>query len=95
MTLILSCLTPKYVIQVSDRRLMLSNGQLIDDHRNKSILVNGHMVFGYTGLASMDNGKTMNDDWFLDTLSESYKANPNTSLTTTAEYVAERATESC
>jgi len=72
---------------------MLSNGKLLDDHRNKAILVNGHMIFGYTGLASMDNGKTMNDDWLLKILNESYKSNPKASLTTTAEYIAECATE--
>ena len=92
MTLILSCLTSKYAIQVSDRRLMQSDGVIRDEHSNKAILVNGNIVFGYTGLASMDNGKTKNDEWFSNILSEAHKAHPNVSLTTTAEYIAKRAT---
>ena len=93
MTLILNCLTPDYAIQVSDRRLMLPNGATFDDHSNKAIFVNGHIVFSYTGLAFID-GQTRNDDWFLNALSEVYKEHPNVSLTTTSEYIAERATDS-
>ncbi len=93
MTLILNCLTPNYVIQISDRRLMLSSGLVYDDNSNKAIFVNGNIIFSYTGLASLDNCKTMNDDWFLDTLGEVYNRYPNVSLTTTAEHIAEHATE--
>ena len=93
MTLILSCLTANYAIQVSDRRLTLQDGLLYDDDSNKTILVNGNIVFGYTGLAFFDNGKTRTDEWFLNVLSEAYKAHPNVSLTTTAEFIANRATE--
>jgi len=93
MTLILNCLTPNYVIQVSDRRLMLSRGLVYDDNSNKAIFVNGNIIFSYTGLASFDNRKTMNDDWFLDTIGDVYNRYPNISLTTTAEHIAERASE--
>ncbi len=93
MTLILSCLTADYAIQVSDRRLTLPDGSLYDDHSNKAILVNGNIIFGYTGLAFFDNRKTRNDEWFLNALSEAHKAHPNVSLTTTAEFIANRATE--
>jgi len=92
MTLILSCLTADYAIQVSDRRLTLPDGSLYDDHSNKAILVNGNIVFGYTGLAFFDR-KTRNDEWFLNALGEAYKAYPNASLTTTAEFIANRATQ--
>lgn len=93
MTLILSCLTSEYAIQVSDRRLVRSDGRILDDHSNKAILVNGHIIFGYTGLAYMDSGKTKNDEWFLNVLNEAHKVHPNASLTITAEYVAKCATD--
>ena len=93
MTLILSCLTEHYAIQVSDRRLTLEDGSLCDDHTNKAILVNGHIVFGYTGLAFLDKGKISTGQWFVNALSEAYKAHPNVSLTTTSEFIANLATE--
>ncbi len=94
MTLILSCLTANYAIQISDRRLTLPNGTIHDDHSNKAILVNGLTIFGYTGLAYMDNrNTTKTDEWFLSMFNEAYKAHPDVSFTTTAEYIAKRATE--
>lgn len=92
MTLILSCLTSKYAIQVSDRRLTLTNGEIYDEQSNKAILVNGHMIFGYTGLAYIDNG-IRSDEWFLNSLVESYKNNPKSSLTSTAEFIAQKASK--
>ncbi|MCK4829895.1 hypothetical protein KA005_79970 [bacterium] len=92
MTIILNCLTPKYAIQVSDRRLTLPNGDIFNDHSNKAIFVNGHIVFSYTGLAFID-GHTRNDDWFLDVLANIYKEHPNGSFTTITEHIADRATE--
>jgi hypothetical protein len=92
MTLILNCLTPKHAIQVSDRRLVWPDGTLANDNRNKAILVNGNIVFSYTGLALID-GKTRSDDWFLNALSDIYKEHPNVSLTTTAQHIAKRATD--
>jgi len=93
LTLILSCLTSNYAIQVSDRRLSLQDGSLYDDDSNKAIFVNGNIVFGYTGLAFLNNGKTRIDEWFLNVLNEAYKIYPNVALTTTAEFIAKRATE--
>ena len=91
MTLILSCLSKEYAVQVSDRRLTLPSGDIYDDNSNKAVLVNEHTIFGYTGLAYVDNGKTRADKWFLSMLQESYKVNPNASLTETAKYIAENA----
>lgn len=93
MTLILSCLTDCYAIQVSDRRLSLQDGSPYDDNSNKAILLNGNVAFGYTGLAFLNNGKVRTDDWFLDALNDAYKSSPNSSLTDTAEYVANLATK--
>jgi hypothetical protein len=72
---------------------MLSSGLPYDDNTNKAIFVNGHMAFSYTGLAFMDNGKTRNDDWFLDALGTIHGQYPNASFTTIAEHIAERASE--
>lgn len=93
MTLILSCLTDRYAIQVSDRRLTLQDGSVYDDDSNKAILVNGRIAFGYTGLAFLDNGRIRTDDWFLDALIDSHKANPKASPMDTFKFVAELATQ--
>lgn len=93
MTLILSCLTDRYAIQVSDRRLTLQDGSVYDDDSNKAILLNGHIAFGYTGLAFLDNGNTRTDDWFLDALIDAHKANPDASLSDRAKRIARSATQ--
>ena len=73
MTLILSCATQKYAIQVADRRLTIiggkGNGHVVDDNANKSLLFCGRMAFGYTGLAHIISEKT--DKWLTRILSES------------------------
>ena len=55
--------------------------------------MNGHIIFRYTGLSSIDNEKTKNDELFLNVLNEAHKVHPNASLTITAEYVAKCATD--
>ena len=53
-TLILSALTPTYVLQVCDRRLTnATTGKPVDDEATKAVLWNNHMAFGYTGLAEL------------------------------------------
>jgi hypothetical protein len=93
MTLILSCLTNEYAIQVSDRRLTNPDGTLFDDNSNKAIFVNGNIIFGYTGLAFLDKGKTRTDEWLLNAFNNAYKTCPRASLTTTLEFIAKSATE--
>jgi hypothetical protein len=61
MTLILWCVTPDFVYQVSDRRLIWADGRVEDDERNKAVLVDGRFAFGYTGLAEIGGVKT--DEW--------------------------------
>lgn len=52
MTLILSCITKKYVVQVSDRRL--SRGKIpVTDEANKAVLWRGLVSFAYTGVAEL------------------------------------------
>jgi hypothetical protein len=58
MTLILTCLTHKHIVQVSDRRLTRLNGELYDDDTNKTVFFNGQIAVAYTGLAFMEGKAT-------------------------------------
>jgi hypothetical protein len=53
LTLVLSCLTPDFVIQVSDRRLTYPNGSLADDETNKAVCFYGRIFFAYIGLSKV------------------------------------------
>lgn len=66
MTLILSCLTPKYIVQVSDRRLTKPDGTVVDDSANKAIMFHERACFGYTGIAEIGPQRT--DEWIADKL---------------------------
>jgi hypothetical protein len=82
MTLILTCLTPRYVLQVADRRLTTRNPQrpeslhVVDDHRNKIVLLNDSMVFSFSGHAEI--GQENTDNWLARRLAET--DNPNLGL---------------
>lgn len=60
MTLILSCLTEDCIYQVSDRRLTSFDPPRtpINDETNKALLVNGRVVFGYTGISKVAGENT-------------------------------------
>jgi len=71
MTLVLTCLTKRFVIQASDRRLTFADGprrgQIKDDERNKAVVLANAATFAYTGLAEIGpEGRT--DYWLLDVL---------------------------
>jgi hypothetical protein len=69
MTLVLSCLTHQFVVQVSDRRVSrIINDQLeiVDDHRNKGTLYCSEMAFAYSGLAEL--GQEHTDVWMMNVL---------------------------
>jgi hypothetical protein len=66
MTLILSCLTPKYIVQVSDRRLTWADGRVADDAANKAIVFHDRACFCYTGIAQIGAQRT--DEWITDKL---------------------------
>ncbi len=68
MTLILSCATHDYLVQVSDRRLTYINtGEIADDNANKIVLFCHRMAFAYTGIATIDTLRT--DEWLSNVLS--------------------------
>ena len=50
MTLVLSCMTHDYVVQVCDRRLTNLDGILYDDDANKAVLFSNRFSLSYTGL---------------------------------------------
>ena len=72
MTLILSCATRDFVIQVSDRKLtrLLPNGTVedVDLESNKAVVVCNTTVFGYTGLAELEGENT--GTWVANVISE-------------------------
>ena len=51
MTLLLTCITHRFVVQASDRRLTLPNGSIHEELANKATLLGNHATFAYTGLA--------------------------------------------
>ena len=60
----MNLLTHDYVIQVSDRRLTDPHtGKRIDEPPNKAILFCGHVIFGYTGLAGVN--QDLLSDWLV------------------------------
>ena len=50
-TLLLTCITDRLAVQVSDRRLTLLNGEVAEDQANKATLLCRQATFAYTGLA--------------------------------------------
>lgn len=67
MTLILSCITERFVVQVSDRCLSdLRTGRPIEQEANKAVFLSNRVAFGFTGLAEIE-GKPA-DIWLRDVL---------------------------
>lgn len=67
MTLVLSCLTPECVIQVSDRRLSnVESGRALPGQFNKAVCFTNRIAFSYTGLAKINGQDT--DEWLADAL---------------------------
>jgi hypothetical protein len=50
-TLLLTCVTPGFAVQSSDRLLTLANGDVYDEAANKATLLGKFATFAYTGLA--------------------------------------------
>jgi hypothetical protein len=67
MTLVLSFLSREQIVQVSDRRVTLVTGpqvgDVLDDDRNKIIVVHNRFVISYSGLAEI--GRTRTDEWIV------------------------------
>jgi hypothetical protein len=65
-TLILACLTEDCAYQVSDRRITSFDPphELVDDNSIKTVLVEGQVVFGYSGISHIEGQRT--DAWIAD-----------------------------
>lgn len=67
MTLILSCITDEFVVQVSDRCLSdLRTGKPVEQEANKAVFLSNRVVFGFTGLAEIEDKPA--DIWLRDIL---------------------------
>lgn len=60
-TMILSLLSEKWIIQVSDRRLTQPNGRVVDDQSNKALFWCADHVIAYTGLSRIGTAPSI--DW--------------------------------
>lgn len=91
MTLILSCATREYVVQVADRRLTWPDGRQ-KDNATKVVFYNGRIAFGYTGRAYVGSREKLEETtawWLTDVLT----ASSQRPLKDTLEYLQEQATE--
>jgi hypothetical protein len=52
-TLLLTCVTHRFVVQASDRRLTLTNGAIHEEIANEATLLGNHATFAYTGLSKL------------------------------------------
>src|SRR5438034_5833169 len=71
MTLIISAITYKHVIQASDRRLTYPDGRLADDGANKAVCVycaDARFSIAYTGIAHV--GRMRTDEWLVGVLTD-------------------------
>jgi hypothetical protein len=87
-TLILSLMTPDFVLQASDRMVTyLETGEAKESNRNKMVVLSNRMIFGFSGLAELEGKNT--DEWIAKVLMD-------TSARSTSDGVnllASRATE--
>jgi hypothetical protein len=90
MTLVLACATPDTVYQISDRRLShWANGGIVtdDDERNKAVVVDGRVVFAYTGVAKLSGRPT--DDWLAHVIADG----PTCDMGAVTKRIRDRATD--
>ncbi|GKS58195.1 hypothetical protein YTPLAS18_17220 [Nitrospira sp.] len=86
MTLILDCFARDAAFQVSDRRLTDIHGNAVDDETNKAVVVDGRVVFGYTGLAQIEGERT--DVWLAHVIA----GGPTNNMRVVADRICHRAT---
>lgn len=64
MTLIISCISRDFVVQVSDRRVSVPQFGLVEDQANKALFFCGQSAWAYTGLANIHQQRT--DEWLAE-----------------------------
>jgi hypothetical protein len=85
MTLIACAMTKDHAAMVGDRRLIFTDGRVADDNRNKLVVCEGNVVFGYTGLAHL--GGVYTDQWLLERLAKLTRERLDDKLQTLARQV--------
>lgn len=90
MTLIIGCVTEKYAIQVSDRRLTGVDGSIVEDNESKAVDWGGQVIFGYTGIARILGKPT--DYWLSEALLIKMSPQGYISLNEAIESVRSKAT---
>ena len=68
MTLVLTLVTPEYVLQVSDRQLSYLDGSVAESNRNKVVVWPPNLLFSFTGLGHIAGQPT--DMWLFSTLTQ-------------------------
>jgi hypothetical protein len=71
MTLIVSCLSQEFVVNVSDRRLIAPDtGEVVEEEATKAVVFRRHFVWSYTGLAALPgpNYFVKTDFWIMERL---------------------------
>jgi hypothetical protein len=88
MTIVLDCFARNAAFQISDRRLTDPDrpGKIVDDETNKAVLVNGRVIFSYTGLATIEGQRT--DEWLAHAIADG----PTDDMAAVAQRVSDKAT---
>lgn len=69
MTLLLTCVTQRFIVQASDRRLTTLTGKIHEELANKAVMLDRRATFAYTGLARLGPGPgEPTDELLLDSL---------------------------
>jgi hypothetical protein len=69
MTLVQTLITREHILQVSDRRLTVSTGAVVDDAYNKAVSWCGDFAVGFTGIAFIDKRQRKPvSEWIAETL---------------------------
>src|SRR4051794_20829200 len=95
MTLMISVITDKAVLQVSDRRLIWleadGSTRPMNDNKNKAVVFGKRMVFAYTGLANLGPRRQRTDEWLAEEIRQAIQG-PG-SQDEILEHIARKATE--
>lgn len=86
MTLIITCVAEREIVQASDSFLTMPDGSLFQDDAIKATFYCGHVVFAYTGLAVINDEDT--GMWLSARLAEA----PDGTIFDVLDFITERAT---
>src|SRR5579863_130301 len=73
LTLLLTCVTQRFTVQASDRRLTRLDGSIAEERANKATLLAYYGSFAYTGLALSSRTETT-DEMLMRALAKEHKS---------------------